>query len=256
MFSMSLAMAAGLPAGAFIAAAFGWQTTLLLLTALAALALVGVLPASWPERKQVVSIPSLASDRLLLLGFATAYFAFVGLYCVYIYFGPVFDRATAANASTQSFLLWLWGLAGVAGSLAAAWLCDRLGARTLVFLTLTCLGANFVALPLTGAVVGSALAAIAVWGFCGMMLSIALQRQLIERAPAQAAVLSACFVCALQGGIATAGGIGGALIDKVGAHQLPLLGSAFLGCAILVQWIAVSAVSASAAREPAYPPNA
>jgi len=251
MFSMSLAMAAGLPAGAFIAAAYGWHTTLLLLAALAAIALVGVLPASWPERAQAVSIPSLAADRLLLLGLVTAYFAFVGLYCVYIYFGPVFGRATAANASTLSFLLWLWGLAGVAGSLVAAWLCDRLGARTLVFATLTCLGANFVALPLTGAAIGSALAAIALWGFCGMMLSIALQRQLIARAPAQAAVLSACFVCALQGGIATAGGIGGALIGKIGADQLPLLGSAFLGLAILVQWIAVSTVAANLARKPA-----
>jgi predicted MFS family arabinose efflux permease len=173
------------------------------------------------------------------------------LYCVYIYFGPVFDRATAANASTLSFLLWLWGLAGVVGSLVAAWLCDRLGARMLGFITLTCLGADFVALPLTGIAIAGALLSIAVWGFCGVMLSIALQRQLIERAPAQTAVLSACFVCALQGGIATAGGIGGALIGKIGAHQLPLLGSAFLALAVLVQWVAVSAAGASLARKPA-----
>lgn len=251
MFSMSLAMAAGLPAGAFIAAAFGWRITLFLLAALAAVALVGALPASWPERKQTMSVPSLAADRLLLFGLATAYLAFVGLYCVYIYFGLVFDRATASNASTLSSLLWLWGLAGVAGSLAAAWLCDRVGARMLIFVTLACLGANFVALPFTGAAVGSALLSIAVWGFCGMMLSIALQRLLIERAPAQTAVLSACFVCALQGGIATAGGIGGALIGKIGAHQLPLLGSAFLALAVLMQWIAVSAVGTSLARKPA-----
>jgi predicted MFS family arabinose efflux permease len=251
MFSMSLAMAAGLPAGAFIAAAFGWRTTLFLLAALAAVALVGALPASWPERQPTIRVPSLAADRLLLLGLATAYLAFVGLYCVYIYFGPVFDRATAANASTLSSLLWLWGLAGVAGSLAAAWLCDRLGARMLVFITLTCLGADFVALPLTSTAIAGALLSIAVWGFCGVMLSIALQRQLIERAPAQTAVLSACFVCALQGGIATAGGIGGALIGKIGAHQLPLLGSAFLALAVLMQWAAVSAAGASLARKPA-----
>jgi predicted MFS family arabinose efflux permease len=235
MFSLALAMAIGLPAGAFIAAAFGWRTTPLLLAAIATVALVGVLPTTWPDRKQAVSVPSLAADRLLLLGLSTAYLGFVGLYCVYIYFGPVFDRATSANSSTLSFLLWLWGIAGVAGSLTAAWLCDRLGARMLVFITLGCLGANFVAL----------------WGFCGMMLSIALQRQLIERAPTQAAVLSACFVCALQAGIATAGGIGGALIGKIGAHQLPLLGSSFLALAVLVQWIAVSAAGAGWARKPA-----
>jgi predicted MFS family arabinose efflux permease len=196
-------------------------------------------------------VPSLAADRRLLLGLSTAYLAFVGLYCVYIYFGPVFDRATNANSSTLSFLLWLWGIAGVAGSLTAAWLCDRLGARTLVFITLGCLGANFVALLVASATITSALPSIAVWGFCGMMLSIALQRQLIERAPTQAAVLSACFVCALQAGIATAGGIGGALIGKIGAHQLPLLGSAFLALAVLVQWIAVSAAGAGLARKPA-----
>ncbi len=251
MFSMALAMAAGLPAGAFVAAMYGWRTTLLLLAAIAVAALVGVLPMQWPERKQTVSVPSLAADRLLLLGLSTAYLAFVGLYCVYIYFGLVFDRATATNASTLSFLLWLWGIAGVAGSLAAAWLCDRLGARTLVFITLGCLGVNFMALPVTGATIASALASIAVWGFCGMMLSIALQRQLIERAPTQAAVLSACFVCALQGGVATAGGVGGVLIGKIGAHQLPVLGSAFLALAVLVQWIAVSAVGAALARKPA-----
>jgi DHA1 family inner membrane transport protein len=251
MFSLALAMAVGLPGGAFIAAAFGWRTTLLLLAAIAAATLVGVLPIRWPDRKQAVSVPSLAADRLLLLGLLTAYLAFVGLYCVYIYFGPVFDRATSANSSTLSFLLWLWGIAGVAGSLTAAWLCDRLGARTLVFITLGCLGVNFVALPVTGATIGSALASIAVWGFCGMMLSIALQRQLIERAPTQAAVLSACFVCALQGGIATAGGVGGAMVGNIGAHQLPLLGSAFLALAVLTQWITVAAAGAGLARKPA-----
>ena len=251
MFSMSLAMAVGLPAGAFIAATFGWRTTLLLLALLGAVALVGIVPTTWPERKQVASIPSLAADRLLLIGFATAYLAFVGLYCVYIYVGPVFDRATAGNAATLSYLLWVWGLAGVAGSLAAAWLCDRLGARALAFITLACLGMNFVALPITGAAIGSTLASIAVWGFAGMMLSIALQRLLIERAPAQAAVLSACFVCALQAGIATAGAVGGALIGTIGAHQLPLLGAGFVALAMLVQWLAVSAASAGLARKPA-----
>jgi predicted MFS family arabinose efflux permease len=116
---------------------------------------------------------------------------------------------------------------------------------------LACLGVNFVALPLTGAAIGSALASIAVWGFSGMMLSIALQRQLIARAPAQTAVLSACFVCALQAGVATASGVGGALIGKIGAHHLPLLGSAFLVPAVLVQRIPVSAIGASLARKPA-----
>ncbi len=251
MFSLALATAAGLPAGAFIAAAFGWRTTLLVLVAIAALALASIFPMQWPERKQTVSVPSLAADRLLLLGLSTAYLTFVGVYCVYVYFGPVFDRATSANALTLSFLLWMWGIAAVAGSLTAAWLCDRLGARTLIFITLGCLAANFLALPITSAAVASALAAIAVWGFCGMMLSIALQRQLIERAPTQAAVLSACFVCALQAGTATAGAVGGALIGKISADQLPLLGAGFLALAMLVQWIAAAAAGAGLARKPA-----
>ena len=253
MFSLALAMAAGLPAAAFIAALFGWRSTLLLLALLSLLALIGIsaMPTPWPERRQAESIPSLAADRLLLLGFATAYLAFVGVYCVYIYFGPVFDRATAANGATVSLLLWLWGLAGVAGSLAAAWLCDRLGARTLVFATLACLGLNFIALPITGAAFGSTLAAIVVWGFSGMMLSIALQRQLIDRAPSQAAVLSACFVCALQAGIATAGGVDGALAGAIDPHQLPLLATAFLMLAIFAQWISGTMAATRPTHEPA-----
>jgi predicted MFS family arabinose efflux permease len=251
MFSLALATAAGLPAAAFIAAAFGWRTTLLLLVAIAALALAGIFPTRWPERKQTVNVPSLAADRRLLLGLSTAYLAFVGVYCVYVYFGPVFDRATSANALAVSFLLWVWGIAAVAGSLTAAWVCDRVGARALIFITLCSLAVNFIALPVTAAAIASALASIAVWGFCGMMLSIALQRQLIERAPTQASVLSACFVCALQAGTATAGGIGGALIGKIGAHQLPLLGAAFLVVAVLVQWITVLAADAGLARKPA-----
>jgi predicted MFS family arabinose efflux permease len=253
MFSMSLAMVAGLPAGAFIAAVYGWRTTLLALGLLSAAAFVGIsaVPTPWPERRQLASLHSLAADRPLQLGFATAYLGFVGVYCVYIYVGPVFDRATAASASTLSFLLWLWGLAGVAGSLAAAWLCDRLGARTLVFITLACLCLNFVALPFTSAALGSALASIVVWGSSGMMLSIALQRQLIERAPTQAAVLSALFVCALQGGIATAGGVDGALATAIEPHQLPLLGSVFLALAMLLQWFSATLPTIKRTREPA-----
>jgi DHA1 family inner membrane transport protein len=253
MFSMSLAMAVGLPAGAFIATAFGWRTTLLLLVLLSIVALLGasVVPTPWPERRQIESLPSLAADRLLLLGLATAYLGFVGLYCVYIYLGPVFDRATAANGTTLSVLLWLWGLAGVAGSLTAAWLCDRLGARTLVFVTLLCLGLNFIALPFTGAALGSTLVSIVVWGISGMMLSIALQRQLIERAPTQTAVLSACFVCALQAGIATAGAVDGAVAGMIDPHQLPLLGAVFLALAMLLQWISATLAATTLTREPA-----
>jgi DHA1 family inner membrane transport protein len=253
MFGVTLAMVAGLPAGVFIAGIFGWRTTLSLLALLGAIALVGVLavPASWPPRRQVESAPSLAVDRLLLLSFTTTYLAFVGLYCVYIYVGPIFDRVTASNASILSLLLWLFGVAGVGGSLAAAWLSDRVGARTLVLITLIVLGANFIALPLSGAVLASTLAAIAVWGFSGIMLSIALQRQLIAHAPTHAAVLTACFVCALQAGIATAGAVGGALIGAIGAHQLPLLGSAFIALALLVQWTSTYALGAGLAREPA-----
>jgi DHA1 family inner membrane transport protein len=253
MFSLALAVAGGLPAAAFVAALFGWRATLLLLALLSTLALIGisVTPTPWPERRQIASVPSLAADPLLLLGFATAYLAFVGVYCVYIYFGPVFDRATAANGATLSLLLWLWGLAGVAGSLAAAWLCDRLGARTLVLATLACLGLNFIAMPVTTATFSGALASIVVWGLSGMMLSIALQRQLIERTPTQAAVLSACFVCALQAGIATAGGLDGALADAIDPHRLPLLATVFLALAMLAQWISATIATTRLTRKAA-----
>ena len=41
------------------------------------------------------------------------------------------------------------------------------------------------------------------------------------------------------------------VLSPFGAHQLPLLGSAFLALAVLMQWIAVSAIGAGLARKPA-----
>ena len=43
MFSLALAMAAGAPAAALVAAIFGWRTTLLVLALLSMLALIGLL---------------------------------------------------------------------------------------------------------------------------------------------------------------------------------------------------------------------
>src|SRR4029077_6001564 len=103
---------------------------------------------AWPARIPVGGLRPLGSDRLLQIGFLTAYLAFVGLYCVYIYLGAVFDRATSADTSTLSLLLWIWGLAGVAGGAGAAGLCDRLGAKSLVTLCLLALAVNFAMLPL------------------------------------------------------------------------------------------------------------
>jgi predicted MFS family arabinose efflux permease len=60
--------------------------------------------------------------------------------------------------------------------------------------------------------------------------------------------LSACFVCALQTGIATAGLVGGAMIGTIGAHNLPLLGAVFIAAAVLTQWIATSTVVARWSR--------
>jgi predicted MFS family arabinose efflux permease len=253
MLSMSCATAIGSPLGALISGIFGWRVTLLLVTSLAGVTLVGLcLPRpAWPARKRVEGVPSLLTDRLLLLELATAYLGFVGVYCVYVYIGPVFDRATASSQSTLALLLWLWGVASVAGSIAAAWLCDRLGAKNMVFITLVCLGVDFAIMPVTSQSFASTLASVAVWGFTGVMLSIALQRQLIGRSPQHVAVLAACFVCVLQGGIATAGAVGGTLIGFVDAHNLPLAGSAFIAAACLVQWVAVSAVGAGLARKPA-----
>jgi len=253
MLSLSCAMAIGSPLGALIAAHLGWRATILVLAILAAvtLAALSIPQATWPARTSVEGLRPLLNDRLLQIGFLTAYLAFVGLYCVYIYLGVVFDRATSSNASMLSLLLWVWGIAGVAGSAGAAWLCDRLGAKKLVALCLLGLAVNFAMLPLTSQTLGSALAVVALWGAIGVVLSISLQRQLIESLPEQVALLSACFVCALQIGIATAGLLGGALFGRIGAYDLPLLGSAFIVAALLTQCIAASAAIARWSRRPA-----
>jgi predicted MFS family arabinose efflux permease len=183
-------------------------------------------------------------DRLAPLGDArvlrtllTTWLAFSGLFLVYTYIGPAFDRATGSDTRVLAGLLLLWGVAATAGNLAAGRLTDRLGSRAIINVAIILVAVDFALLPWTSSSLATAALALAVWGLCGWGLLVPQQYRLISIAPAAAPLLLGLNSSAIYIGVSMSGVIGGAAITWFDRHALGLAGAAFIAVALLAaEW--------------------
>jgi MFS transporter, DHA1 family, inner membrane transport protein len=190
---VSASWVVGVPVATLVSDHFGWRSGFVLVAALAAVAAAGVgalLPAvktpapsgRLGSRLAVVGRPAvLATLAVTVLGMAAAF-------SVLTYVRPLLEDLAGLDGGGVASMLFLFGLAGLAGSVLGGYGADRLGYRTnvvtillvlvfslLSFSLLAVLGPAFVAL---GA--ATALAAMATAGFA---LTPLQQYRLIQTAP-------------------------------------------------------------------------
>jgi len=236
---LTLAQVLGVPAGAWLGYAFGWQAAFAVVAVLSLLGLTAIalaLPAGI-----AVPVASLASLGAVLrsgrLMGAVAFTAlFIGaLYVCYTFLAPLLETLYGLSRDGVTGMLLLFGLGAVVGNAMGGRLTDRIGSRrTLVLL---CLAQTLLMPALTLptwplAVVG---AIIFVWSVFGWSFMVPQQARLASLDPARLPVLFALNASAIYVGATLGSSVGGAVLKGLGLHALGLFGAALalLGLASL-----------------------
>ncbi|UNO44122.1 MFS transporter [Streptomyces sp. MST-110588] len=236
MGGMSTGTVLGVPVGVLLAGHAGWRSTMWLVTALGAVALVGLsvllppVPADPPVsvRARLAAV----TDRRVAPIVGVSFLAAVASLGLYTYLAPVL--ASAGGVSEVTPYLWAWGVGGVLGSVLAGPLVDRTGkAATLVGAVMAVIVASQALLPpLASVAPPAAAAALLVWGAAGWALQVPQQHRLLALRADRGTVALALNNSALYLGSAAGSALGGvALAQGLAPYVLPwaAAGAAALG---------------------------
>lgn len=246
---LTAATALGSPAGAVIGGLGDWRWTMVFVSALAAVSLIGILsllssiplpPAiSLKQRVAPLANPSVGLTLLTTLVFMS------GIFSVYTYFSVIFDRAIGGSTIVLGALLVLWGAAGTVANLTSGRLIDTIGSRKVIVGMLAVLIADLATIPWSGAHTWSAALAIAVFGAVGWGLLVPQQHRLVTLAPHTAPVVLGLNTACTYLGVTAAGVIGAVGINAVGAHEIPLIASVLCAVALMVSELATQRIEAA-----------
>src|SRR5690606_34231837 len=235
---MTAATALGVPLGTWLGTALGWRAALWMvaLTALVALAGMALLPGGvrLPSAGLAERMRALGRPRLLAVT-AQTLLVFWGSFTVFAYIALVFAPVTGGGA-VGAALLWVWGLASVAGNLAAGRASDARGPRTVMLVALPVLIALFLLVEPAAATLAGAFAWMLLHGGFGWLVAVPQQQRAIAVDPPAAPVLIGLNSSALYGGMSLGGITGGAALAWLEPAQLGYLGAALLAPALLLLW--------------------
>jgi predicted MFS family arabinose efflux permease len=245
---ITVALFAGIPAGAALAGVLGWRAVFGLLAAVALLlvpwigsqvpALGGEPPARRVPLRQVASgpgVPAVLAVTVLLL---------TGHQAMYTYIAPF-------APGRAGLVLLVFGVATVAGIWITGAAADRY-LRTALLTAMAMIAAAMTALGLAGRQPAALLAAVALWGAAFGGAPTLLQTALIDAAgPARADVATALQTTVYNAGIAAGSLAGGLVLGRAGPAGLPWLTLAFSAAALGV--VAVARRHAFPAARPGSP---
>ena len=235
---LTLAQVLGVPAGAWLGYAVGWQAAFWAVAVrglIVTLALSRLIPrgisvpgASLAALGQVLASPL----HLGAVAFGVLFLS--GIYCVYTFIGALLETRLGLERDGISTMLLIFGIGAVAGNWIGGRMTDRIGAtRTLAALC----AAQIVLLP---AVSLSAMAFVpmallmGVWSVCGWSFMAPQQARLSALDPARTTTLfalnaSAIYLAASVGTLA-----GGMVLHATGSYgSLGIAGAAFIALAAL-----------------------
>lgn len=232
-FGVSVATVLGVPLASVVGDEIGWRaafTGVAGFSALSTVLLAAALPSvpAHPAAGLRMLRQALGQSRLMA-GIACVVLVAFGNFAAYPYIRPAIDRVDTASTP---WLLLLWGVGGVAGTVVAGALAGWL--RALAAVTPMLLGAGLVLTALASSVLGLALA-IGLWGFALNMVPVFTQLWVTRVEPTRAESAVSLQVTAFQVAITVGSAAGGALLDGYGVRA-PLLVGAAAACAAGLGW--------------------
>lgn len=237
----SLSYVIGVPLGSWLGLRYGWATAVAVATVASALATVAL---AWrvPAHVQApgasfAGLGGVLARRDVVAVLALTLLYFTAIFAVFSYIGPVLQALVPMSGEMQALTLTLFGLAGVAGSLAGGAASDRFGAERCLRVQLVVLGATMALLPLTAGHWATMMAALVVWGTAGFGMMPPQQSRLAHLAPAQAPLLLSLNNSMLYGGTALGAAIGGLAMQPLGLARLSWVGVPLTAAAMGLLWL-------------------
>ena len=233
----SIAMIFGLPIGRAIGLLVGWRMTFTIVGVVAA-ATVVYLMACFPKMPAGEPFPlaqlPLLKNRVLMGIYATTILFATGYYTGYSYIEPFLQQVGGMPDALITFMLTVFGIAGLVGSVAMTRFYDR---RRALFLAGSCAGvaAGLLLMRFTASAPVAFGAACAVWGMFATTFSIAYQSEIIRCCDKDSSTVAmSIFSGIFNLGIGSGTALGGAVVSGVGIGFIGFVGGAIaLGSLLL-----------------------
>jgi predicted MFS family arabinose efflux permease len=228
-FGVSVATVLGVPLASVIGDEIGWRAAFAGaagFSALSAIMVAVALPSVPAHPAAGLRMLRQAVGRgRLMAGIACVVLVAFGNFAAYPYIRLAIDRV---DETTTPWLLLLWGIGGVVGTVVAGVLAGWL--RALAAVTPVLLGAGLVLTASASSVPVLALA-IGLWGVAFNMVPVATQLWVTRVEPQRAESAMSLQVTAFQVAITLGSAAGGALLDGYGVRAPLLVGAAAAGAA-------------------------
>lgn len=223
----SIAMILGLPLGRIIGLAFGWRITFLAI-AVAAFVILVILRAVLPKLEStnsgtIKNLPGLFKRSSLVKLYILTAVIITAHFTCYSYIEPFLITGMKFSPDFATFVLLLFGLAGICGSAVFS----RFNEKQPFRLITTALGGIVLSVLIIHVCAYSTISIIvlcAFWGISIMALNLVLQFHVIKLAPDATAIAMAIYSGIYNIGIGTGALIGGLVCTKASVIDVGYVG--------------------------------
>ncbi|MFV0428133.1 MAG: MFS transporter, partial [Arachnia sp.] len=235
---VSIASVLGVPLGTLVADQWGWRTAfwgLAVLGALTAVLLFMLLPAlPAPGASRVARVFAPLRTPGVLFGIVITTLLVLGHFTGYTYIRPFLETESGMGATGLATVLFVYGIAGVAGNFILGTLA---GKKTRAAVVLAVGGVAVATLLLaTGLGQAAVIAGVVMvlWGFCYGGLSVSTQTWIAKADPAQIEASSALWSGAFNASIAGGAVLGAVTVDGANVTWAMWLAAAVSALALLI----------------------
>jgi predicted MFS family arabinose efflux permease len=232
----SVASVFGMPVGAYLGGALGWQSAFLLVAAL------GLISSAWvwrampngvkpPALSRAAWASTLHSPALMTCILVTTLYA-AGQFVLFAYLSPYYKAKLGISPLELSALFMWMGALGLVGNIWMSRNVDRLGAQCMVWMGICGMIVSLLIWPFGTTLLLAALVTTP-WAISIFATNSAQQARLVGFAPALASASVALNTSAMYAGQAIGTAIGGLLISNGGMNDLHWYGLAVLMTALL-----------------------
>ncbi|AIQ62327.1 major facilitator transporter [Paenibacillus stellifer] len=227
----------GVPLGTFIGELWGWRSTFALvgtLTLIVTWAVKRYLPRVAPRpgiplREQLRTL----KDAKILSAHTISILQMTGQFTIYTYITPFLHETMGLSTNMISLVLFVYGLAGIAGGWMGGWSSDKLGNGKTMIITLLLHALAIFLLPFSTDSIFLLLIVVVVWCACNMAPSPAIQSYLIQTAPESSDIQLSFNTSSLHIGVAAGSIVGGLIVNHFSVTMNAWIGGLIVILAIL-----------------------
>ncbi|SEF12422.1 Predicted arabinose efflux permease, MFS family [Arthrobacter alpinus] len=218
---IAVASVLGVPAGAYIGAAFGWNAAFWVLAAAATmitLAMIVVLPKMPPGAGVPLSSLSAAyRNPGVRVGLAITAFIVTAHFAAYTYVRPALESFAGLNASLIGTMLLIYGILGIIGNFIAGPTAAKTPKAVVTILSLG-IAATLALFPSLATSTIAAALLMAAWGLFYGGISVSTQAWTAQAEPAHREAVAALWVSIFNASIALGSFTGGQIYDGAGPN--------------------------------------